>query len=195
MRNQWRELIELLEAKDVVFAEGLTDSEVVQTEARYGFHFPDDLREFWQTALPIGFPFPNWRSQNDVRLKSLIDDPLHGILFDVERGFWHPEWGARPEAIADALTIAEQLVRQAPKLIPINGACAMPDRPSTAGNPVLSIHQTDIVYMGFHLDDYFRYAFKPPGLKPEPSEIKRIEFWDARRWQEVRWSDEYWHQW
>jgi hypothetical protein len=79
-------------------------------------------------------------------------------MFDVEHGdFWLAEWGPRPALLEDAEKIVERLVDQAPRLVPIYGHRMMPDRPQMAGNPVLSVHQTDIIYYGFDLDDYFRY--------------------------------------
>jgi hypothetical protein len=46
---------------------------------------------------------------------------------------------------------------QAPKLIPINGHRMMPDRLRSAGNPVRSIYQTEIIFYGFDLDDCLRH--------------------------------------
>jgi hypothetical protein len=187
--NSWSELIELLDAKNVIFTEGLTDSEVLRIESGLGFRFPDDLRDFLQAALPRGFSFPDWRSGDESTLTELLNLPLNGILFDVEHnGFWLPEWGPRPETIAEAGVLVEQHIRQAPKLIPINGHRMMPDQPRSAGNPVLSIHQTDIIFYGFDLDDYLRHEFDLPDRKPWPSENKQIEFWDVDRWQAVRWK-------
>lgn len=186
--NQWQELIELLDQKNVIFDDGLTDAEVSEIESRYGFRFPDDLRDFLQTVMPKGYSFTNWRSDEEP-VRDLLDLPVHGILFDVEHGFWLPEWGERPASMEEACVIVEGEVKRAPKLIPIFGHRLMADRPRTPGNPVLSVHQTDIIYYGFDLEDYLRHEFDLPGRKPWPAEIKRIEFWDAERWQETRWRE------
>jgi hypothetical protein len=188
VENKWQELIELLDEKNVIFTDGLTDAEVLQIEFRHGFRFPDDLRDFLQTAMPKGYSFTNWRSDQEP-FPELLSYPLHGILSDVEHGFWLPEWGTRPALIEEARAIVEEQVKQAPKLIPVYAYLMMPDRPSTLGNPVLSVHQTDIIYYGFDLEDYLRHEFDLPGRKPWPAEIKRIEFWDADRWQETRWGE------
>lgn len=187
MRNQWSELIELLDAKNVIFTEGLTDAEVSQIESRHGFCFPDDLRDFLQSAVPNGYSFVDWRSGGPSA--EMRNWPLHGILFDVEHnGFWLPEWGQQPSSMEEARIIVEEQVRQAPRLIPIFAHRMMPDRPRTAGNPVLSIYQTDIIYYGFDLEDYLRHEFDLPDRKPWPSEIRPIEFWDVDRWQDLRWK-------
>jgi len=157
--DRWSKLIELMEAAGVMFENGLTDVEVASVEEIYGFHFPLDLRNFLQTALPKHFPFANWRSGDDAYIREMLRLPLEGVLFDVEHDFWLTEWGPRPA----------------------------PDRPHGPGNPVLSVHQTDIIYYGFDLDDYLRHEFNLPDRKPWPSEIRAVEFWDVDRWQDVRW--------
>jgi hypothetical protein len=111
--------------------------------------------------------------------------PLDGILFDVEHDTWLPEWGVRPERIDDAKALVEQHVEEAPRLLPIYSHRIMPDRPHPPGNPVLSVHQTDIIYYGFDLDDYLRHEFGLPGRKPWPPEVRSIDFWDVDRWQAV----------
>jgi len=190
-RNCWSDLIELLQCarQSVSFSEGLTDAEVARAEENYGFRFPHDLRGFLQTALPRGFPFPDWRAGEDARIRELLRLPLDGILFDVaENDFWLPEWGSRPGCIEEARAVVKEHVRKAPQLIPIYAHRMMPDRPQRAGNPVISVHQTDIIYYGFDLDDYFRHEFDLPGRKQWPSEVHSIEFWDVDRWQALRWS-------
>jgi len=54
--HDWSELIELMEGakRGLSFAEGLSDAEVHGAEENYGFQFPPDLRDFLQTALPLG---------------------------------------------------------------------------------------------------------------------------------------------
>jgi len=107
-------------------------------------------------------------------------------MFDVERNdFWLPEWGPRPVRIEDARSIVEERAGQAPRLIPINRHRMMLDRPYTAGNPIFSVYQTDIIYYGFDLDDYFRHEFNLPDRKPWPSEVRAVEFWDVDRWQHL----------
>ena len=186
-RYAWSGLIEQLEAKGVIFDVGLTDSEVALAETNYGVSFPEDLRDFLQTALPSRFPFPNWRLSDDLFIKEMLRWPLDGVLFDVENSeFWLHEWGDKPSSGEKARSIVEEEVNRAPRLIPIYRHRMMPDRPVIPGNPVLSIHQTDIIYYGFDLEDYFRHEFDLEGRKDWPEQIRRIEFWDVERWQDLR---------
>ncbi len=173
----------------VALDDGLSDTEIAHVEERFGFSFPPDLRELLQTALPIGDDFPNWRSGEEEMLRSWLRSPLDGVIFDVEHnGFWLPEWGPRPEILDEALRRAEEFVAAAPRLIPIYGHRMIAAEPHEAGNPVFSVHQTDIIYYGFALADYLRHEFDLPDREPWPGEVRPIRFWDVQRFQEVRWS-------
>jgi len=173
----------------VEFEAGLSDQEVDRTEGTFGFRFPPDLRALLQTALPRGPAFPNWRSGDETQLREWLDQPREGILFDIEHNnFWLPEWGARPERLADALEAAGNLVRCAPKLIPIYSHRMIPDEPHLPGNPVFSVHQTDIIVYGRDLYQYLHNEFLPQQGKAHEHEIRRIRFWDVDRFQAVRWQ-------
>jgi hypothetical protein len=54
----------------------------------------------------------------------------------------------------------------------------MPDKPHLPGNPVFSVHQTDIIHYGFDLADYLRHEFDLSGREPWPEEVRPIRFWD-----------------
>ena len=61
----------------------------------------------------------------------------------------------------------------------------IPDRPNTSGNPVFSVHQTDIIYYGCDLRDYFVHEFfsgSEMGVWPIDTEsMREIEFWKLDR--------------
>ncbi len=186
----WDELIAQMNKGGIAFDAGLGDPEIAATETRFGFRFPPDLRSFLQAALPRGPKFPNWRSGNHSVLQHWLDEPWRGILFDIEfNGFWLEEWGPKPQSLVDAKQIASQLVARAPKLIPIFAHRVMPDEPYLSGNPVFSVHQTDIIHYGFDLADYLRNEFHLPGREPWPLQVRAIRFWDPNRFQNVRWAD------
>src|SRR5205807_1712912 len=161
---------------------------VTAVEARFGLRFPPDLRAFLQTALPRGPQFPDWRSGDEARLREWLDEPRQGILFDVEfNGFWLDEWGPVPGSFDEAKRVVSGLVAAAPRLIPVFSHRMLPDEPHLPGNPVLSVHQTDIIHYGFDLADYLRHEFHLPGRQPWPDVVRPIRFWDLDRFQAVRW--------
>jgi hypothetical protein len=170
-----------LERAGVVFAPGLTDAEVAAAEGRHGFVFPPDLRAWLQHALPVGERFPNWRLPDDPYIASALALPLDDMCFDISHNaFWPAAWGSRPPDLDDAFAIARRHVEAAPKLVPLRGHRYLPAEPALAGNPVFSVHQTDIILYGADLEDYLRneYAYWF-GTTPfaERREPRRIAFW------------------
>lgn len=158
----------------------LTDAEVERTERLFSFRFPPDLRAFLQTALPRSPHFPDWRSGDVARLRHWLDAPRRGILFDVENNdYWHPDWAARPCMAEAALSVAAAGIQAAPRMIPVFGHRMMPAEPYRSGNPVFSIHQTDIVCYGFDLADSLRREFSLAGREAWPDAIQPIPFWSG----------------
>lgn len=185
----WTNLVAALRDCGVVFDPGLTDAEVTTTETRFGFQFPPDLRAFLRAGLPRGEQFPDWRGGSASELRDWLDLPRRGILFDIEHnGFWLDEWGPRPATLTEAQQVATGLVASAPTLIPVLAHRMMPAEPHLPGNPVFSVHQTDIIHYGFDLADYLRNEFDLPGREPWPAEVRPIRFWDLARFQAVRWG-------
>jgi hypothetical protein len=153
----WTDVVASLQNNGVEFEAGLTDSEVVAAESRFSFRFPPDMRAFLQAGLPCNDDFPDWRDGDEARLHEWLDLPRRGILFDIEHnGFWLKEWGQRPQQVDEAIRIASELVASTPKLIPVYKHRMIPSEPHLAGNPVFSVHQTDIIYYGLDLRDYLR---------------------------------------
>lgn len=191
--ENWDDMVDRLRTRGVAFEAGLTDAEVAAVELRFGFQFPPDLRAFLQTALPSGRKFPDWRSGDEVVLRNWLDSPGRGIVFDIEHNqFWLPEWGPRPKTLERAKQRAEELVAAAPRLIPIYSHRMIPASPSLNGNPVFSVHQTDIIVYGLDLEDYLVHEFLLSEEEIENWRIPRgsrpIAFWDTDRFQATRWG-------
>jgi hypothetical protein len=189
----WEDMVARMRSRGVTFDAGLTDAEVATAESCFAFRFPPDLRAFLQTALPRGRRLPDWRSGDEAELRDWLDLPRRGVVFDVEHnGFWLEEWGPRPQALAEAKQVAEQVLAAAPRLIPIYQHRMIPAEPHLPGNPVFSVHQTDIIVYGTDLRDYLVHDFLMSEEEQEewtvPSGTRLIPFWDTERFQEVRWG-------
>lgn len=194
------DVIAKMREKNVVFGEGLTESEALEVEELYNFCFPPDVKCFLQTALPVGknrpdgvsrFTFPNWREalkpEHIPAYRKWLDSPLEGMLFDVEfNNLWLELWGEAPAAMEDKKLIATRHYYTYPKLIPVYGHRFIPSRPCEEGNPVFSVHQMDIVYYGNDLVDYFMTEFGFQGWH-STHPLKQIEFWS---WWTENWYTE-----
>lgn len=174
----------VLAEKSLPVDPGLSPSEFDNIEHRYGFRFPPDLREFLSIGVPVAQGWVNWRSDNQSAILSRLTWPLVGMYFDIKHNtFWFAEWGEKPNSIHEQYVIAKQAVSQAPVLIPVFSHRYLPDRPCMAGNPVFSVHQTDIIYYGRNLQNYLVAEFYTdflgnlPIAESEMTDFSHIEFW------------------
>jgi hypothetical protein len=97
---------------------GLTDVEFVRIEEDYGFEFADDHRVFLAAGPPLNSrppeggetwrkPWPEWRDGDPDELRTQLDWPVQGALFDVQNNaLWHPTCGRRPADPDEALGTA-----------------------------------------------------------------------------------------
>jgi hypothetical protein len=199
-------LVDHLGKRGVAFEPGLSSPEVTRIEQTYGFRFPPDLKALLQYALPVGgvprprygydatghlvqiaqtgwHAFPDWRHGPEAELRDKLGWPLEGMLFDIEsNAFWDTAWGPKPATLDDAFAIARREVAKAPVLIPVYSHRYLPSEPESAGNPVLSVYQTDIIYYRNDLASYFSHEFGlelPPWAAHSPRPI--------RSWSELIW--------
>jgi hypothetical protein len=179
-------VLEAMQKKGVPFESGLASSEIETIENRYGFRFPPDLRQFLSAGLPVGDDFPNWRTGEIKRgpdsrsIVDMLDWPTEGICFDIQNnGFWMQDWGPKPDALDDAFQVARSIVKQAPPLVPVFSHRFLPAEPLAAGNPVLSVYQTDIIYYSADLASYWIRQFELPtvGEGNGNESPRRIRFW------------------
>lgn len=170
-----------LQQAGVVFDDGLMDCEVRLAEESFGFQFPSDLKALLMFALPTGQGWPDWRDVEDPQIKQMLNAPYEGICFEIEHNaFWPASWGFKPRSLTESFDVARRKIDAAPKLIPILAHRYLPDRPLLEGNPVFSVHQTDVIYYGSNLWNYFQNEFHDSFGSAE-YEIndppRRIEFW------------------
>ena len=175
-----KQSVHFLRQHGVILDNGLTDAEISKVEGTFGFRFPPDLRELLQHALPVSPGFPNWRDEPESSLKDRLAGPVDGICFDVvHNDFWMEEWGSKPPDTPTALYIVRQAIAKVPVLIPIFSHRYIPDEPHLAGNPIFSVHQTDIVYYGKNLTHYLANEFSTNDERrfPDYADVCKIRFW------------------
>lgn len=177
--NQWAQVLVWLRAKGVTLDIGLSKTELQSIENEFCFQFPEDLKSLLSLALPTSHGFPDWRHESEVSLRQRLDDPFKGIAFDIQYNqFWHATWGDRPLDLSVAVEEARVQVAKWPPLLPIYKHRYLPAEPILAGNPVFSVHQTDIIYYGSDLLRYFACEFGDMDYATAVAgEIRKILFW------------------
>ena len=164
--------------KGLRIEDGLSALEVARAEDAFGFQFPSDLRLVLEAFLPVSYKWTPWRSGSHAQLNELFRGPAEGVEFDIEHNaFWFGTWGPRPTLNEDALEVARRHLKELPPLIPIYGHRYMPSDPSSAGNPVFSVVQTDVIVYGNDLAHYFAAEFRVTRPPWSMSEARAIEFW------------------
>ena len=166
-------IIDSMKQAGVRFSAGLTDDAITKIEEFYEIRFPDSLKCFYQTALPISAQdaeFPRWDDfspENVAAIRQRMRDPYEWLKRDIERGFWLPAW--------DGKTV-EELFENAPVLIPIFLHRYMPVL-SGAKVPVISTVGRDTICYGLTLEDYLLREFCHGGVAFETMEIPYIPLW------------------
>ncbi len=135
---------------------GLPDAFIGAIEQQWAVRFPSDYRLFLRHLHAPVRPsrFSNWLTGTD-EIHAAFDALPDGICFDVEHNdLWRPAWGERPVTPEARAAVVREQLRRAPRLIPIYGHRYLLAEPWQAGNPVLSIHQTDGIVYGANLRQY-----------------------------------------
>jgi hypothetical protein len=147
------------------YQNGLKEKEIMDIEKYYNISFNIDHKNYLMHYVFIGEHFYNWRDdsrENIIRIKQMLEWPLDGILFDIENNvYWPDEIKEKPNGIEKQKEIfTEYYKNNIPKLIPIFGHRYMCSEPKETGVPVYSVYQTDIIYYGYNILDYFNHEFK-----------------------------------
>jgi hypothetical protein len=153
---------------------GLSEQEIATIEQHYQLRFPPDYRLFLQvlhsvdqpqvgasykdgkSLTPITAPsFFHWQRDRET-IQAAEEWLVEGLYFDVQQNtLWPQSWGVKPVTAEAQEARVRELVRAAPKLIPIFGHRYLLADPCEAGNPILSIYQSDMVIYGVDLRHYF----------------------------------------
>jgi hypothetical protein len=125
-------------------------------------------------------PSGTWLNTRKVPEAPTVAAPIEGLVFDVEHnGLWLTGWGSRPARMPDPIRQARDALAGVARLVPVWGHRYLPTEPHYAGNPVLSVVQTDIVVYGRDLADYFSREFHTVPLAEQTASgpPPEIPFW------------------
>ncbi|GCE22748.1 SMI1/KNR4 family protein [Dictyobacter kobayashii] len=154
---------------------GLSDGEIDSIEKQWSVRFPPDYRLFLKILhcldkpitiatydsdtrkiIPCDSPFlPNWKKDSESiknTYQQLIDDLTYDVL---QNNVWKPGWGRKPITKYGLKQQLEALIERAPKLIPIYGHRFLLAEPHECGNPILSLHHSDIIIYAPDLYHFF----------------------------------------
>ncbi|MGI8678392.1 MAG: hypothetical protein ACR2LX_06860 [Jatrophihabitans sp.] len=174
-------LVRWLGSQDCQLEPGLSDEELARAEEHFELIFSPLWRAVLSRVHPVDIDgssrragYPDWRSRNQLAVRTLVERPVEGLLFDVaDNDFWWTSWGARPADVGSRLRAARTALVTAPRLVPLRGHWYV--GPSD-DSPVFSIVQTDLHIPAVTLGDL------PDGRSQEavPAEdwpIGDVAFW------------------
>ena len=176
----YTELIEKLKMRGVIFANGLTAEEVKNIESVYNVKFSEELRKFYMCELPVSEGFYDWRdlSKNNIeKIKSVLATPALDFKRDINDIEWSDSWGEEPDEMEERNMIIMKRIEDASILIPLYKHRYISTQ-FDKGNPVFSIYDTDIIYYGENLIEYFHVEFKFKNHSAiDYAKIKGVNFW------------------
>lgn len=154
--------ITILTVRGVTLEAGLSPTEIIGVEERFGFEFNPDHRRLLETVQPTGERWLDWRNESPASIEARLAWPLEGLLFDVEHdSFWPSTWPKKPDTRAEQFQIAADRIATWPMLVPIFAHRYLPAHPFSGGAPVFSVWQSDVIVYGNDLVDYFLHEFGP----------------------------------
>lgn len=162
---------------------GITNAQLAELEAAAGATLPFEIGLLLVHGVPDGDKWWQWNDDPTGTLARWNAQLLDGLLFDVEHNnLWLDSWGERSTDLGDRLLVATDAFTGAPQLLPLWGHRAVPlaiarDEEAAEANPVLSVHQTDVITYGTDLAAWFNCEFDVP-LPTWPETAARwFPFW------------------
>ncbi len=143
-----------------------------------------------QMVSMTGPSFYNWLTHT-AELRRALNEPLQGLLFDLRyNDLWLPGWVARPASLSKGEAQLSRLAANAIPLIPVCGHRYLLGKPHQMNNPVISIHQSDLILYASNLRTYLlsevaRIPRIDVGLKPTDHDSAVALLDDDTFWGEI----------
>lgn len=174
--------VEWMKEQGISFRQDVTAEQLLAVQRRFPVHFPEELMNFYQTAMPVGEGFPDWLDETPEgvqRIRSMLAFPVKSLLMDVELDeTWPPAWGKRPDSDEEAVELAGRYLEKAPALIPVYRHRYLVDLKTAGPLPVLSVYGSDILPYGNSLREWMQMEFVR-GFQPEKrNRFPVIPVWD-----------------
>jgi len=157
----------------MIFARGYSAWEIEDAQERHKLTFPPDLLDYYARRRRVTSKGYDWTYDHEA-IVAMLKWPLEGLLFDVQHDLWIDAWGPRAESLSEREERLTMLVGSAPKLIPLTGHRYLCEEPHESGNPVLSVHQSDIIYYAPNLREFVKRNGGGTALGARPA---KITFW------------------
>lgn len=145
--------------------QGMQDADIEAIEAKYGFKFLPEHKEFLRilhtidkyevyeyekdgkTVVKTSPFFYNWLKEDEM--KKPLEWSFRTIFDDIQKGTWLKSWGKKPDNVEDKKTIFAQWYAKAPSLLPITGHRFIVNDENLLHRPILSVWGSDIIVYGW----------------------------------------------
>lgn len=156
----------------------LSDSQIAEIEWTLQISFPREYKTLLSKFVPIWQRFIDWADRNNSKVYNMLNWLFEGILFDVENnGFRYKDWWDKPEDVNIKIDKAKYMLKLVKPLIPIYWHRYLWQ---IDWWPVISVHQTDIIYYWVDLEDYIDNEFgAKKGVKDHGLIKSEIPFWSS----------------
>lgn len=184
-KHEIEQVVAILKNRSIRLEKGMSDAEIKKAEQHYQITFPYELKILLKAVLPVSPHFYNWNNysiENQKIIKQALNWPIEGLLFDIEyNNLWLEDyWGNAPEQLNEKLLVAKKQLMKMTKLIPIYSHRYIPSLPNQQLAPILSVYQSDIIYYGNNLWNYFEHEFTYINyIDIDFTGIAHIPFWSV----------------
>ncbi len=181
-------MIEKLKKVGISFTNGLSDKEIQEIEATFGFRFPKEIASFLSCAYPTGEDFFNYRDMSSQNIKAFHDfqqNIQNTFLFDLEHNMESLQEllqdmigsCANKDEFQNAVLTA---LKQSPRLIPFYAHRCFID--GMDNMPIISFWQAvDTIFYGSNFENYLGNEFLHPKNYNDygkiPDEMKNTGIW------------------